>query len=180
MHLEQLTERREIQPKPLPYSLDALEPVMGKETINLHYNIMTKGYFKKYNATGDETKYAGAFLHTLWWDNLRPVKNGNEPTTNSALIHIEKHFKTYDRFKKKFTDEALAIKGSGWCAALADGRIIQIPFHKIVKDIVLILDRWEHSYIFDYGDDKEKYIDNFWKIVNWDTVDKRLLARYAF
>lgn len=180
MNLEQLHERQEVQPKPLSFKEDALEPVMSEKTIKLHYDIMTKGYFKKYNETGDEVKFAGAFLHTIWWDNLREPTAGNRPSTNSVQIHISKHFKTFEKFKTAFTKEALDIKGSGWVAALNDGRIVQIPHHKVVKGIILILDRWEHSYIFDYGDDKEKYIDNFWKIVNWDTVDKRLLAKYAF
>lgn len=181
MKITQLSEKREeIQPKPLPYAHSSLQPVMSKETIDLHYGVMTKGYFEKYNETGDEVKYAGAFLHTLWWDNLQPPNGKNVPSTNSVNIHIEEHFKTFENFKQKFTNEAMSIKGSGWCAAMADGRIITIPHHKLVKNIILILDRWEHSYIFDYGDDKEAYINNFWKIVNWDTVDKRLLARYAF
>lgn len=179
MKIEQLVERREINPKPLPYALDALEPVMSKETMDLHYNIKTKNYFKKYNATGNNRDYNGAYLHTIFFDNLRSPKNKNEPVGNSTLIHIEKHFKTFDKFKDRFSEKAMTLHEWGWCAALADGKIITFEDHELVKNIVLLIDMFEHAYIRDY-DSKEKYIDSFWKIVNWDTVDKRLLARYAF
>lgn len=38
-----------IQKIELPYRLDALEPYYSTETLNIHYNILYKGYVDNYN-----------------------------------------------------------------------------------------------------------------------------------
>ena len=40
--------------------------------------------------------------------------------------------------------------------------------------ILMVLDFWEHAYYIDYKNEKEKFIDAFWNIVNWEEVNKRL------
>ncbi len=40
--------------------------------------------------------------------------------------------------------------------------------------IIMVLDVWEHAYYVDYKNDRAKYVENFWNIVNWDAVNKRL------
>jgi Fe-Mn family superoxide dismutase len=42
------------------------------------------------------------------------------------------------------------------------------------RPIILVLDVWEHAYYLDYKNDRAKYVENFWSIVNWDEVNKRL------
>ena len=39
---------------------------------------------------------------------------------------------------------------------------------------VLALNMWQETYLTDYGLDKATYIDNFWKVINWDLVHQRL------
>jgi len=46
--------------------------------------------------------------------------------------------------------------------------------HKEVANIVLLIDWWEHAWALDYQADKSKYLDNIWKIINWDIVNSRL------
>jgi Fe-Mn family superoxide dismutase len=68
----------------------------------------------------------------------------------------------------------MGIQGSGWVYLAQDGKIKTITNHAIKNDIVLLIDWWEHSFQFDYGSDKAKYLNNQWKIIDWDYVNTRL------
>ncbi len=157
----------------LSYEANDLEPVMSKHTIDLHHGILTANYIKKANATGDKFQIAGAYLHSLWWDQLKDPANNNKPS-DAVLDLINKNYSSFADFKDLFTKEALSIEGNGWCVLLSDGSLTVIPNHEKIKNIVLLLDMWEHAYIFDYGAKKEQYINNFWKIIDWDKLNQRV------
>ena len=80
---------------------------------------------------------------------------------------------------------AANTEGSGW-AALArcglTGRllIMQIEKHNVnvypQLRILMVLDVWEHAYYLDYKNERPKFVEAFWNIVNWDVVNKRLEA----
>ena len=42
--------------------------------------------------------------------------------------------------------------------------------------ILMALDLWEHAYYLDYKNDRAKFIDAFWHLVNWDAVDARFVT----
>jgi superoxide dismutase, Fe-Mn family len=157
----------------LPYSKDALAPIMSKKTIELHYDKLTKNYFNKFNELHDEWNEAGAFLHSVWWEQLETPEGANAPPKN-VTSWIEEHYKSWVEFKDKFSEEAKGIHGSGWVALLKNGQIKVIPNHKKIENIVLLLDCWEHAYTLDYGSEKGKYVENFWKLINWEVVAVRL------
>lgn len=173
MQLEELIleAKQPIEPKPLSFKLTELKPTMSKETIDLHYNTLTKNYFKKYNETHAAFQKAGAVLHDIWWENLTAKKTTPGEKTEKLL---KKKFKTVDKFKEEFVKQATTIHGNGWCSLLSDGSILQIPNHKIVKNVALLVDMWEHSYIFDYKADKVKYAQSIFEVINWDVVESRL------
>jgi Fe-Mn family superoxide dismutase len=45
---------------------------------------------------------------------------------------------------------------------------------------LLVIDMWEHAYYLQYRNDKEKWIDAFWELVNWPDVERRLTAVSSF
>jgi superoxide dismutase len=54
------------------------------------------------------------------------------------------------------------------------GDIKIIANHVVKKDIALLIDWWEHAWALDYAHDKAKYLNNIWRIINWETVNARL------
>ena len=125
----------------------------------------------------------GHLLHSLFWGNLSPVGIYDKP---QGLLGnaIDAEFGSFDRFRKEFTQAAASVEGSGW-AALAYCRqtnrplIMQIEKHNVniypMFRILLVLDVFEHAYYLDYKNDRARYIEAFWNIVNWKEADKRLV-----
>lgn len=157
----------------LPVSEQSLSPVFSKEAISLHYGKLYKNYVTKALDGEGEFQTAGAKLHTLFFMQMQAPKSNNKPT-GAAQTLIDKKFGSFDSFKSKLTEIALGIHGSGWAYLSTTGAIKTIPNHKLTEDVALIIDMWEHSYIIDYGSDKEKYLKEIWKILNWDIVNTRL------
>jgi superoxide dismutase, Fe-Mn family len=170
---EILREKKEKLEVPrLKFAKGALEPVLSEENVDFHYGVLTKAYFEKYNKTGDEFQYAGAFLHTILWEQYTEKRDwGIQPKTKEF---IEKHFKTIDAFKEEMKKEALAIRGSGWVYLSKSGKIKTIKNHEVKKDILLLIDVWEHSWSFGQKNpNKEKYLKNIWSIMNWLAIEAR-------
>jgi Fe-Mn family superoxide dismutase len=68
----------------------------------------------------------------------------------------------------------MTIQGSGWIYMSRSGEIKIIKNHQIKKDIALLIDWWEHAWALDYQSDKKSYLENIWRIINWDIVNTRL------
>lgn len=126
----------------------------------------------------------GHLLHSLFWENLAPPSKGGggEPSGKIAKV-IEEEFGTFERFKKVFSQTAASTEGSGWAALTfckKTGRpiIMQVEKHNTnvypMFRILMVLDVWEHAYYLDYKNDRGKFVEAFWTIVNWAEVSKRL------
>jgi len=126
----------------------------------------------------------GHFLHSLFWENLAPPGKGGGGKPEGILaeiINIE--FGDFERFKKEFTQAALSVEGSGWSTLVFDKQIgrpilMQIEKHNFniypTFGILMVLDVFEHAYYIDYKNERTRFIEAFWNIVNWKTVSKRL------
>ena len=173
--VEAATMPAKLETTPLPYTHKALEPVMSKESINYHYEHLAKGYAKRYNAGEGNANFnrAGSFLHNKFFPQLKEPKGANRPR-GAVLELIETNFKTYEDFKDEFKTVAMAIQGSGWLYLSTQGTIKTIPNHAVRLDICVLVDFWEHSWATDYQWDKERYLDNIWKIINWNVCSERL------
>ncbi len=185
----------------LPYPLNALEPYYSKETLDLHYNVLYKGYVDNTNKTEEKLKLArlnnnfenikclerdlsfhgsGAILHKLFFENMGPAIPTNPDV--KLMQHIIKDFESYDKFKNQFTEAAKTVEASGWCILVfvpefKKLEILQCEKHQNLTlwgcQPLLVLDMWEHSYYLQYKTKRPEYISAFWNIVNWNIVNKR-------
>ena len=159
----------------LPYGRDGLAPVMGLATVNYHYGKLAKGYVDRYNKGEGNSNFneAGAFLHNIFFAQLQRTTNSNKPHGTSLAL-VTRRWTTFDQFKEEFKKVAMGIQGSGWIYMSRGGEIKTIKNHAIRKDIALLIDWWEHSWALDYASNKEKYLDNIWRLINWEYVNRRI------
>jgi Fe-Mn family superoxide dismutase len=158
--------------KELPYDEGALAPCVSKDTIDYHYEHLAKTYAKRYNkGEGDPVfNEAGVYLHNILFQQYQAPSDSNEPSGKVAEL-IKEHFKSFAKFKDAFLKEAMALQGSGWVYLARNGEIKTIHNHAIKKDIVVLIDWWEHAWALDYKSDKKAYLENQWKIINWDHIN---------
>ena len=173
--LEATTRPAKLETTPLPYGTKDLDPVMSDKTLDYHFEHLAKGYAKRYNAGEGNADFnrAGSFLHNKFFPQLRPPKGANRPR-GAVLELIESRFKTYDLFRDAVKETAMKIQGSGWVYLSTGGDIKTIANHAVRTDIALLIDWWEHAWALDYQSDKERYLDNIWRIIDWDVVNERL------
>jgi len=96
---------------------------------------------------------------------------------------IDREFGGFERFKREFSQAAISVEGSGWAAlswCRQTGRpiIMQIEKHNAnvypMFRILMVLDAFEHAYYIDYKNDRAKFVEAFWNLVDWEAVSKRL------
>lgn len=188
----------------LPYSLDALEPFYSKETLDLHYNILYKGYVDKTNSSLLNLESArarndfknikclekelsfqgsGAILHEMFFQNMKPASEISR--IDCRLVQkIVEDFGSFESFKRQFSEAAAAVEASGWCLlvwvpSFKKLEILQCEKHQNLTlwgcKPILVLDMWEHSYYLQYKTKRQDYISAFWNIINWEEVNRRFL-----
>ncbi|MEN9572026.1 MAG: hypothetical protein RL172_3257 [Bacteroidota bacterium] len=129
----------------------------------------------------------GHYNHELFWKCLAPAQKTGNPSPKLQAA-ITQAFGTTDELKKQFTDAAKARFGSGWAWLIADQNgALKItstpnqdnPLMDIAETkgaILFGLDVWEHAYYLKYQNRRPEYIDNFWKVLNWNYVSERYAA----
>ena len=124
----------------------------------------------------------GHVLHSFFWKNLAPSSKGGGTPTGAFAQAIENEFGSFDRFKKEFTKASMSVEGSGWgalafCRLTGRPLIMQIEKHNTnvypAFRILMVLDVFEHAYYIDFKNDRAKFVEAFWNIVNWNEVAKR-------
>jgi len=188
----------------LPYAYNSLEPFISEAQLRLHHDKHHAAYVNGANAILEKLEKArqtgtdvdmkatlkelsfqagGHVLHSLFWRNLAPAaKAGKEPGGVLAEV-LKKEFGSFERFKKEFSAAAASTEGSGWAALTWCGMtgrplIMQIEKHNVnvypMFRIIMVLDVWEHAYYLDYKNERPKFVEAFWNIVDWNEVEKRL------
>ncbi|WP_337577783.1 superoxide dismutase [Prevotellamassilia timonensis] len=183
----------------LPYALDALAPVMSADTLNYHYGKHLQTYLDNVNRMIEGTPFAEmklkdmitkaqgalynnaaqAFNHIIFFKQLTPTPTTISPLLTQALVA---RFGSVDAFKTEFSNAAVTLFGSGWVwLALDANNVLQIvpepnagnPITRNMRPLMCI-DVWEHAYYLDYQNRRGDYIKNFWNLVNWDYIEKRM------
>ena len=190
-----------VQPMILPYSLNSLEPYYSAETLNIHYNVLYKNYITNLNNIQTKLQISrgsndfsnikclekdlsfngsGVILHELFFNNIGPVLR-TQPSL-SLLEQIKRDFGSFDAFKNQFTAASKVVEASGWCLLVWVPRFKKLEILQCEKHQnltlwgcipLIVLDMWEHSYFLQYKADRNKYIDAFWNILNWNIINKR-------
>jgi Fe-Mn family superoxide dismutase len=158
----------------LSYGQSSLSPAMSLGTVNYHYGKLAHSYAEKFNKKeGDRTfNYAGAWLHNVFFTQFKPYKRHNPPNGPIGNL-IKSKYKNFDNFIEEFKDHALKLQGSGWVYLARDGSIKTIRNHQVKNDILILVDMWEHAFNLDYGSNKTKYLENIWKIMDWNVLNSR-------
>ena len=187
---------------PLPYSPDALEPLMDAETVHLHYTRHHASYVAGANnaiemmrqvAQGEVSdqmvstaacaltfNLAGHMLHTLYWGNIS-THTGGQPCGVLADA-INSAFGSYDGFLRLFRSVALGIQGSGWAVLSKDAvshKLVVLGVHRHQDALLprmrplLVCDVWEHAYYLRYHNNRAGYVDAFLNQVCWRAVCSR-------
>jgi Fe-Mn family superoxide dismutase len=187
----------------LPYAHDALEPYMGRETLELHHGKHHNAYVTTLNNLVDGTDMAGKSLeevvvegfkagnqglinqagqhwnHSLFWPIMK--KDAGEPA-GELRRRIENDFGSVDKMKEAFKAAAVGQFGSGWAWLVLDGDkldVMKTPngenplMHG--KTALMGIDVWEHAYYLDYRNRRPDYVQAWLDhLVNWEAVEKRL------
>ena len=189
----------------LNYAYDALEPYIDSRTMEIHHSKHHAGYTNNLNkaieGTELETKTieeilmlpdlpgnirnngGGYFNHCLFWDILSPNKTDISKEFGSI---VTENFGSISKMKEEFKTAAASRFGSGWAWLCSNKGKLEIcstpnqdnPLMDSQKNCipVLGLDVWEHAYYLLYQNRRPDYIEAFWEVVNWSTVESRYKA----
>ena len=173
----------------LPYAVEALEPVISKQTLEFHHGKHLAGYvFEEMTleeivckATGGILNNAGQILnHELYFGQFCAPKAGNAPTGKLAEA-ITRDFGSFEAFKEEFQKAGATLFGSGWVwmSADKDGKLVITqeanaanPVQKGLKPL-LTFDVWEHAYYLDYQNRRPDHLAALWQIIDWGVIEKR-------
>ncbi|MCP4286133.1 MAG: superoxide dismutase [Fe] [Gammaproteobacteria bacterium] len=186
----------------LPYPKNALEPTISQETLEFHHDKHHQTYVTNLNNLVPGTEFENASLedivmkstggifnnaaqvwnHTFYWNCLSP--NGGGAPSGDLAAAIEKAFGSFEEFKKAFSTSAATNFGSGWTWLVknSDGSVEIVNTSNAGNPLtngktpLLTIDVWEHAYYIDFRNARPKYLEEIWKLVNWDFVATNLAA----
>jgi superoxide dismutase, Fe-Mn family len=121
----------------------------------------------------------GYVNHNMYWQIMAP-NAGGQPTGEIAKA-IENTFGSFAEFQTAFNDAGSKQFGSGWSWLALDKskqlKIMGMPNQDsplmIGMSPIMGNDVWEHAYYLNYRNDRAKYLESWWNVVNWDEVNKR-------
>ena len=184
----------------LPYAIDALEPVISRQTLEFHHGKHLAGYVNNLNgllpgsgfeeasleeivckASGGMLNNAGQILnHNLYFGQFGAPKADNAPTGKLAEA-IVRNFGSFEAFKEAFQKGGATLFGSGWVWLSADknGKLVitqetnaSNPIQKGLKPL-LTFDVWEHAYYLDYQNRRPDHLAALWQFVDWNVIEQR-------
>lgn len=181
---------------PLPYSDDALQPVVSAETLQLHHGKHHRTYVKKTNdaiagstlaeapveeiivaakRTRNDTLFNNAaqvWNHGFYWHSLAPEPTPPAKPLSEAII---RQFGSLPQLRTALVETGMSHFGSGWVWLVREGHTLKIvDTHDAETAIgqkwlpLLVIDVWEHAYYVDHRNEREAYLKAVSaKLLNW-------------
>lgn len=152
------------------------QPVSAKTAEELFATISTADAKLRNNA-------GGAWNHNFFWQSMKP---GQQPMNSRVSEALTGAFGSVEAFQERFTESAKTRFGSGWawlvqqpdgtlvCGSTANQDNPLMDVGDLRGKPLLALDVWEHAYYLHYQNDRAKYIAQWWNVVDWDSVARRL------
>jgi len=126
----------------------------------------------------------GFWNHNFYFESMTgEFKEASE--FNKIFSAIESSFGSFENFKKEFSDSASALFGSGWTwlGKREDGSLVIFntanqdnSYMDVVEENavpILVIDVWEHAYYLKYQNRRQEYIENFFKVIDWEKINER-------
>jgi Fe-Mn family superoxide dismutase len=131
-------------------------------------------------------EFGGMVLHEYYFENLAPKGKGSpSPDFKRA---IESSFETFECWRQAFAAVG-EMRGVGWAILYQDPVTEQLSNHWIALHQdgvpsgfkpILVMDVWEHAFLLDYKpSERAKYIDAFFKNIDWEAVHRRITTPAA-
>ena len=185
----------------LPFGMSDLEPHMSKETLEYHYGKHHQTYVTKLNGLVEKTEFSGLSLeevikrsanshptvfnnaaqiynHDFFWNSLTPKGSSITDDVSQAL---KESFGSYEKFEEEFKNKATALFGSGWAWLVKTSEGLEIQTHSNAgtpitqnQKPLLVCDVWEHAYYIDHRNQRPKFLESFFKLINWNFVSENL------
>ncbi len=126
----------------------------------------------------------GHYNHEFFWKSMKSPSENNTPQTG-MMDALVRDLGSFDAFKTQFADAGKNRFGSGWAWLVmnADKKLIigstpnqdnpLMGISELKGTPLLALDVWEHAYYLKYQNKRADYIGAWWKLVNWELVQKR-------
>ena len=187
--------------EPLPFAKNGLEPFLTEDAMNYHYDKQHQGYVQKLNLLIENSLLASLSLmelisssnreisncasqiwnHDFYWQCLTPKENSYMSRQMESIL--SETFGTLSRFELEFSNSANNHFGVGWVWLCRDssGQLIIVALADAENPMtlglepLLTLDLWEHAYYLDYRHMRSTFIAEWWKYINWNAVEKRVL-----
>ncbi len=201
--------QRENFKKPyIPYSFNALEPIIDTLTLRTHFYMHTNSYERlcdllgcnvetktidsifnvENNILDEKISNAGLlYNHQLYWNNLSPYGGEMEFDLQKA---INSEFKSIYIFKLEFLKKALRHETNGWVwLILDDQKKLKIvttfaninPLMSLAPEKgvpLLAIDLWEHAFSSYNFCNKKGYLRKIWMLINWNEVSSRYRSAF--
>lgn len=127
----------------------------------------------------------GSLNHALYFAVMSQNKGNDTRLPSGAILNgIEDAFGSFEQFKELFTGEALKLFGSGYVwlnqESSADGSLHFSVSATANQDSpltdglqpILTLDVWEHAYYLKHQLKRPNHVEDWWRVVDWDQVEK--------
>jgi Fe-Mn family superoxide dismutase len=190
----------EFEVPPLPYSKDALEPVMSKETLEFHYEKHHKGYMTKLKGLLEGkpeaqkslieviksssgavfNNAAQVYNHTFFWEGMKAGGGGAPPSGD--VSDVINQLGGWTKFREDWIKGGMGRFGSGYVWLVLEGgkaKILDTPNAETPLTTpatpLLTTDVWEHAYYLDHRNKRDTFLEVFCdKLINWEFVAKNI------